>query len=92
MFHKPWGKVPFDYYRRRDDLVLHVVPHKFEEMNEDNVVALVARETQGYDRVWLVYTQPSGISPQVPKVLGDGYQRTETFTDRGIEVFLYTRR
>jgi len=91
LFHKPWGKVPFDYYSRRVDLAEHMVPLKFELMTEENAAALVARETRGFDRVWLVYTQPSGISPLVPKLLAETYRRTDTITDRGIEIHLFIR-
>jgi mannosyltransferase len=91
LFHKPWGRVPFDYYARRTDLVTHVVPLKFETMTSDNAASLVARETSGYRRVWLVYTQPSGPSPLVPKILAESYKRTDTIEERGIEMYLFQK-
>jgi mannosyltransferase len=92
LFNDQSGQVPFKYYYRRGDLVEKPFPDYNSKLEADKIAEQLKVATEGHDRVWLVLSHPSDLTPLIPQQLGRWYAPLEHITYPGVEMYLFEKR
>lgn len=92
LFNQQSGMSPFDYYSKRTDLVEKPFPDYNTELKTDNLVDQLRSAVEGHDRVWLVLSHQSGLSPLIAEQLKEWYVITAHQVDPGVEIYLFEKR
>jgi mannosyltransferase len=91
LFNDESGRVPFDYYYRRNDLIQKPFPAYNSQTNADNLAEQLKTTIEGHRRVWLVLSHPDDLTPLIPENLGRWYQTVEHLTVPGVEMYLFEK-
>ncbi len=91
LFDEESGRVPFDYYYRRDDLVEKPFPDYNSKTNADNLAEHLKATIEGHDRVWLVLSHPDALTPLIPEQMARWYLTAEHITIPGVEMYLFEK-
>jgi mannosyltransferase len=91
LFDQESGRVPFDYYYERDDLIEKPFPDYNSNMNADNLPEKLKAAIEGHDRVWLVLSHPDALTPLIPEQLARWYLTVEHLTIPGVEMYLFEK-
>lgn len=92
LFNDQSGQVPFKYYYRRADLVEKPFPDYNSKLEADKIAEQLKAATEGHDRVWLVLSHPSDLTPLIPQQLARWYALLEHITYPGVEMYLFEKR
>jgi mannosyltransferase len=91
LFNQPYGQIPFDYYRKRSDLIEVPFLEYREGLTSRSVRELVRVATAGHDRVWLVLSNSDAVTPLMVDTLGATRGAAIHLVDRGIELYLFVK-
>lgn len=91
LFDEESGRVPFDYYYRRDDLVEKPFPDYNSKTTADNLAEHLKGAIEGHDRVWLVLSHPDDLTPLIPEQMARWYSTAEHITIPGVEMYLFEK-
>lgn len=91
LFNEESGRVPFDYYYKRNDLVEKPFPDYNSKTNADNLGEQLDVAIEGHERVWLVLSHPNALTPLIPEHLARWYTAIEHLTIPGVEMYLFEK-
>jgi mannosyltransferase len=91
LFDDESGRVPFDYYYKRDNLVEKPFPAYNSKTNADNLGEQLRAAIEGHNRVWLVLSHPDDLTPLIPEQLALWYKMAEHITIPGVEMYLFEK-
>jgi hypothetical protein len=92
LFDDESGRVPFDYYYQRTDLIEKPFPDYNSNTNAENLAEHLRAAIEGHDRVWLVLSHPDKLTPLVPEHLARWYDKSEYLIIPGVEMYLFEKR
>jgi mannosyltransferase len=91
LFNDESGRVPFNYYYRRGDLVEKPFPDYNSKTTAANLAEHLRAALEGHDRVWLVLSHPNDLTPLIPEHLARWYLTVEHLTIPGVEMYLFEK-
>jgi uncharacterized membrane protein len=91
LFNDESGRVPFDYYYKRDNLVEKPFPDYNSKTNADNLAEKLKGTIEGHDRIWLVLSHPNALTPLIPEQLARWYETMEHINIPGVEMYLFEK-
>jgi uncharacterized membrane protein len=91
LFNDQSGQVPFDYYLRRSDFDEKPFPDYKLQLTAENLPDALIRATEGRKRIWLVISHPNTLTPLIPRILSERYDRSTNITYPGVEMYLFEK-
>ncbi len=92
LFHKEPGRVPFDYYYKRDDLIEKPFPDYNSKTDANNMPEHLKAAIEGHDRIWLVVSHSDDPEKSlIPEYLASWYKMAQHIKFSGGEMYLFER-
>lgn len=91
LFNDQSGQVPFDYYLRRSDFDEKPFPDFKIALTSENLPDTLLYATEGRKRIWLVISHPNELTPLIPHLLAQWYDRLTPITYPGVEMYLFEK-
>jgi hypothetical protein len=89
LLNQGFGRLPFEYYRRRTDLMARPFPAQDARLLAGRLEDLLGCLVQGRRRVWLVLSHQDATSGSIVRRLEDLYDMAAYRRERGVELYLF---